>query len=155
MGKYFVNCHLDGAICGLVTESLALDSITRALPHAEACAALLRAFATRLGGSIPDPTRHDDLARKLDPGVVERARPVLTAAAERAEEARRLEQAGDDRSAIAIWHDLFGAPFPTPATMSEAEAAAAWSGGAVTSAGTVSSTALGRQPARPTRSWCS
>jgi hypothetical protein len=154
MGKQFVVHSLEGIVPGLHTETFAHAAVTEPLEHAEACCRILEAGARLLAGTYTDPTGVDPIYRKLKPGVAPRAQAGFAAAARAAREAQRLAAAGDHRSAIAIWHQLFGDPFPAAPAQPVADALGrSFAGGTVTSAGTVSATSRGRQPAPSTRSW--
>jgi hypothetical protein len=153
MAKQFVKHTLGEDFPGLHTESLAFLSVAETLEHAEACEKIFRTGATVLEGDYRDPTGVDVISRKLRPEVRERARVAFAQAAERASEARKLAACGDHAGAIGIWHELFGDPFPTAQAQSVTNAFAASVGGSITSAGAVSASRGGRQPARPTRAW--
>jgi Second Messenger Oligonucleotide or Dinucleotide Synthetase domain len=154
MGKQFVVHSLEGIVPGLHTETFAHAAVTEPLEHAEACCRILEAGARLLAGTYSDPTGVDPISRKLKPGVAPRAQAGFAAAARAAREAKRLAAAGDHHSAIAIWHQLFGDPFPAaPAQPVAGALGRSFAGGTITSAGTVSATSRGRQPAPPTRSW--
>jgi hypothetical protein len=154
MAKQYVVHSLEGLIPGLHVETFAYAAVTEPLEHAEACCRILEAGARLLAGTYTDPTGVDRISRKLKPGVAAQAQAGFATAARRAREAQRLAAAGDHHSSLAIWHDLFGDPFPAPPAQAVADALRrSFAGGAVTSTGTVSTTSRGRQPAPPTRAW--
>lgn len=154
MGKQAIKQLLDGIIPGLHVESWAYIEVTEPIAHDEALTLILEAGARLLGGTYTDPTGVDTISARLKADVIAQAKPVLTEAARRAREARALTDAGDHNEAIRIWHSILGDCFPTPEAQDDATALRnAFHGGAVTSAGGVSSTSAGRQTARPTRSW--
>jgi hypothetical protein len=154
MVKQAIKHLLDGIIPGLHVESWAYLAIDEALAHDEAVARILEKGAALLGRRYTEPTGVDVISERLKPDVIAQAKPVLESVAARAREARRLTDAGDHNEAIRIWHDLFGECFPAPAAQSSGEALKrAFTGGSVTSSGTVSHTNVAAQPARPTRSW--
>jgi hypothetical protein len=154
MAKQCVVHSLEGLIPGLHVETFAYAAVTGPLEYAEASCRILEAGARLLAGAYTDPTGVDQISRKLKPSVAPQAQAAFAAAAHRAREAQRLAAAGDHPGALAIWHDLFGDPFPTPSAQPVADALQrAFAGGSVTSTGTVSTTSRGRQPSPPTRSW--
>ena len=154
MAKQLVMHFLDGIVPGLHVETFAVAVVTESLEHAEACCHVVEAGTRLLAGDYPDPTGVDLISRKLKPGVAPQAQAGFVTAAGRAREAQRLAAAGDHQSALAIWHGLFGDSFPAPPAQPVADAfQRSFAGGTVTSAGTVSATARGRQPAPPTRAW--
>ncbi len=154
MSKHLVRNLLDGDLPGLHVESLAHVVITEELDHAVAIEKLLSIGAQLLCGEYPEPTGRETISRKLKPDVRMRAQSCFMTAAGRAGEARRLAEAGDHGAALVIWAALFGEPFVAPAPQSAEDALAiSFAGGSITSAGTVSPTQAGRQPARPARSW--
>jgi hypothetical protein len=154
MGKQLVIHALDGIVPGLHVETYAYEAITGALDHAEATCRILEAGARLLADDYTEPTGVDIISQKLRPGVAAKAQAAFAAAARRAREAQRLAAAGDHDAANTIWRELFGDPFPAPPRQSVAEALRrSFQGGTITSAGTVSGTARGRQPSPPSRPW--
>lgn len=154
MGKHLVRNLLNGDLPGLHVEAFAYHCIAEPLEHAAAVERLLRCGTSLLQGPYLDPTGRDELSRKLKPGVQPRALACFTDAAAKASEALRLAEAGDHRAALAIWGQLFGEPFPAPSGQTVEDAfSRSFAGGSVTTIGTVSSTTISRQPARPARSW--
>jgi hypothetical protein len=154
MGKQLVVHTLEEIVPGLHVETYAFAAVTEPLTHAEACCRILEVGARLLAGDYPDPTGIDVISRKLKPGVAPQAQAGFATAARRAREAQRLAAAGDHHSALAIWHELFGEKFPAPPAQPVADALrSSFTGGTVTSAGTVSATSRGRQAAVPARSW--
>jgi hypothetical protein len=154
MDKSYKNDHqvLDET-CGLLWESLAYGAITTKMSHSEAVAATLKHAASALTGAVYDPTGADDLTAEWT--TKERVAYVaaVRAAAQRADEALRLEADGDHEAAIELWHDILGEPFPSVPPQS---ATAAWEGltaGGVTGTGRAVRSPRANQPARPGRSW--
>lgn len=142
------------AFPGLHVEAIAYLAITKTMEDAEAVAAVLTTAVEALRHGYFDPTGVDCLSDRLDRDVRQRALTVFVGAAERAQEALRLQAAGDEVEATRIWSSVLGPPFPgvPPQTVDEAFRRVA-TGGSITSIGTASSTTAGRQPARATRSW--
>ena len=154
MAKQVVKEHLDGLIPGLHVESWAYLAITGPMPHDEALAAILTTAADLIGGRYYEPTGVEAISERLDPQDVALARPFLHDLARRAAEALRLAAAGDPKEAQRVWAAICGDLFPAPAAQSAGDALnAAFAGGSVTSAGSVSTTPAGAQRSRPTRSW--
>lgn len=154
MGKQVMKEHLEGVIPGLHVESWAYIAITSTMPHDEALAAILITAADLIGDRYFEPTGVEAISERLDPSAVATAHPVLGDLARRATEARRLSSAGDTIEAMRVWHTVCGGLFPDPPAQTSGDALhAAFTGGSVTSAGSVSSTAAAAQRSRPTRSW--
>ena len=154
MGKQAIKHLLDGIIPGLHVESWAYMVIDRAMDHDKALALLLDTGATALGTLYTEPTGVDTISTRLKPDVIATAKPVLLAAATRAAEARALTEAGDHNEAIRIWHEIFGDCFPAPKPQTPSEALRrSFEGGAVTTAGTVSTSRTGAQRSTPVRPW--
>jgi hypothetical protein len=154
MGKQHVAHRLDSKLPGLHVESIAYEAILEPLDHPQACRRVFETGARLLIIGYTDPTGQDLISRRLDPEVAALAQAEFAEAAQLAREAQRLAAAGDDAAAIAIWHELFGDPFPNPPTQTARDAlASSFAGGSVTSTGRVTTSRAGRQPTPPTRSW--
>ena len=154
MGKQHVAHRLDGKLPGLHVESIAYQEIDGSLDHPEACRRIFETGARLLTIGYTDPTGRDLISRRLDPNVAALAQAEYAVAARLAREAQRLAAAGDDAAAIAIWHELFGDPFPNSPDQTARDAlAGSFAGGSVTSTGRVTTSRAGRQPTLPTRSW--
>lgn len=154
MAKQVIKEHLDGLIPGLHVESWAYLAVTGPMPHDEALAAILTTAADVIGGRYFEPTGVEAISERVDPQDVDLARPILQDLARRADEARRLAAAGDSTEAQRVWAVICGDLFPAPPAQSAGDALnAAFTGGSVTSAGSVSTTPAGAQRSRPTRSW--
>lgn len=139
---------------GLLSESIAFDAIRTSMAHAEACLRVFERGAELLtGSSVYDPTREDNLLRRLDVGTRDAAQRQFAKWTELAREARRLAEKGDQDAAVDVWHQVFGNPFPAGAEESTAAAARAWQGGAPTATGRITTAAIGRTAAPPGRSW--
>ena len=154
MVKSFVRNVLGEAFPGLHAEAIAYMAIAKPMNHAQAVAATLTTAVQALRAGYYDPTGVDRLSDKLDPTVRRNALAAFTTASEQAQEALRLEAAGDDTEALRIWAHVLSAPFPgvTAQTVDQAFALAA-AGRSITSVGTVSSTTAANQASRRTRSW--
>jgi hypothetical protein len=100
-----------------------------------------------------DPTGADDLTEDWTHAQRTAYGAALRKAADRAQEARRLEQDGDHAAAIDVWHALIGDPFPTAPEQSAAEALRGLAAGGITSTGRAVTSNRARQPSRPARSW--
>ena len=70
--------------------------------------------------------------------VREAAAAKFEALAKLALVAEQHSAAGEHSKAVAIWHQIFGDPFPMPETDSRAVLAQAFTGAGITTAGTVS-----------------
>jgi hypothetical protein len=139
--------------CGLLYETLLYEAVTRRMSYPQALAAVLEYAATAVAGPVIDPTKEDDLTADWTPGQRAATVATFTAAAKQAREALELAADGDEAAAVAVWHDILGGPFPTPPAQSVIDTLRALNGGSITSVGVVTPSAVGRQPARPTRSW--
>jgi hypothetical protein len=154
MGKQHVAHRLDSKLPGLHVESIAYEAILEPLDHPQACRRIFETGARLLIIGYTDPTGQDLISRRLDPEVKALAQAEFAEAARLAREAQRLAAAGDDAAAIAIWHELFGDPFPNPPAQTARDAlASSFAGGSVTSTGRVTTSRAGRQNIPPTRSW--
>ena len=154
MGKQVIKVHLDGIIPGLHVESWAYTAVTSTMPHDEAIAEILATAAELIGGKYHEPTGVEAISDRLSPASVKEARPVLEDLARRAAEARRLTQAGDTTEALRVWHTVCGDLFPASSAQTSGDALrTAFTGGSITTAGTVSATTAAVQRSRPTRSW--
>lgn len=154
MGKQVIKEHLEGVIPGLHVESWAYEAVVDTTAHDEALAGILATAAQQIGGTYYEPTGVDRISDRLDPTDVARARPVLRDLADGASEARRLSEAGDAAAALAVWRSVCGDMFPEPPPQTPDDALRnAFTGGSVTSAGTVSATPAAAQRSQPTRSW--
>jgi hypothetical protein len=140
-------------ICGLVVESLTYRAVTRKVAAPDAIAATLRFAATAVLGPVFDPTGVDDLAAGWSRQQRQTFAVVFAAAADRAEEALRLQRAGDEPAAVEAWRALLGEEFPSAPKQSAAQALRGLAAGSVTSTGRVTPTQAGVQVQRPTRSW--
>jgi hypothetical protein len=139
---------------GLLSESITYHVVVESLPHADACAAAFEAGVGMLRkGEILDPTKEDNLLRKLGRAAIEAAQQQFEAWSQLAEEALRLADGGDEAAAIEVWGKIFGDEFPRADAQSEHEAAVAWAAGAPTSTGRVSRARSDRRVARSSRSW--
>lgn len=154
MAKQVVKHLLDGIVPGLHVESWTFIAVTGRMTHDAALSKILEAGAALLGDTYTEPTGVEVISDRLKPDVIAQAKPVLQRAALRAAEARRLTRTGDHNEAIRIWRELCGDCFPDPRPQDVASAlGAAFAGNAVTSSGAVSSTRVGHQANRATRSW--
>jgi hypothetical protein len=156
MIKHLVRTTCEGNLPGLHVEAIAYTTIAESLPHDEACARILEAGSVLLddGGSYTDPTGVEQLSERLPIQKRLIARGHFRAAALRAQEALRLAADGDHHSAISIWRDIFGEPFPEPAGKSaKSILAGAGTAASVTSARTASPSTAGQQRSVPTRAW--
>lgn len=138
---------------GLLWEGLAHDAITKTMPHSRAIAVTLAHAAHALNGPVYDPTDADDLTAEWT--IEERGAYVaaVQAAAQRADEALRLEADGDHEAAIDLWHDALGEPFPSAPPQSTASAWEGLTAGGITTTGRAVRSPRANQPARPARSW--
>jgi hypothetical protein len=140
---------------GIVMESLAFASIRSQLAHPDAVRATLRHAATAVYGPVYEPAGEDDVTAKWTPAQRRSAAQAFTDAAALADEAVRLDGAGDPDSALDAWHTLLGSDFPQPPPRSLEDAAAAWASGSVSRTGRPSSTRAADQQAPAGRSWSS
>jgi hypothetical protein len=154
MAKSFKKDHavLDDT-CGLLWEAFAHQAITVALGHSEAMARILATAAKAVTGPVLDPTGAEDLAADWTHAERTAYAAALRKAAERAQEARRLEQDGEHAAAIEVWQSLIGDPFPAAPEQSAAETLRGLAAGGITSTGRAVTSKRARQPARPSRAW--
>ncbi|MBZ4017871.1 SMODS domain-containing nucleotidyltransferase [Streptomyces purpurogeneiscleroticus] len=108
---------------GLLWEALAYEAVSGPRQHTDAVAGTLAHAAQAVTGPVLDPTGSEDLTADWSEAQRAARAEVLAALAAQAAEARRREQAGDHTDAIGIWHDVFGAPFPSAADARSAETA--------------------------------
>jgi hypothetical protein len=154
MIKQFVKTNCPGHLPGLHVEAIQYATITTRLAHDEACARILEAGAHLLEAGYRDPTGAETLSDRLS----EFDRPIalqrFKESAELAREAVDLAADHDDRAAIAIWHDLFGQPFPEPEAVAERAALSQMlTAATITSGRTPSKSLAGVQPSTPSRAW--
>lgn len=139
--------------CGLLWESLAYGAITRKMSHSEAVAATLKHAAHALTSAVYDPTGADDLTAEWTAEEHVAYVAAVRAAAQRAEEALRLEADGDHDAAIELWHDILGAPFPSVPLQSATSAWEHLAAGGITATGRAVDSPRANQPVRPGRPW--
>ncbi|TFV64601.1 UNVERIFIED_ORG: nucleotidyltransferase [Bacillus sp. AZ43] len=142
-------------VSGIVMESLAFAAIRTELPHADAVLTTLRHAATAVYGPVYEPAGEDDVTAKWTPQQRSIAAQAFSEAAARADEAVRLDAAGDPDGAIDAWHTLLGPDFPKPPARPLKDAAAAWGSGSVSKTGRPSATRAADQQAPAGRSWAS
>lgn len=142
-------------VSGIVMESLAFASIRSQLSHVGAVQATLRHAATAVYGPVYEPAGEDDVTAKwtLDQRSV--AAQVFGYAADAADEAVRLDAAGDPDGAVDAWHALLGPDFPAAPARAEKDVFSAWGSGTVSRTGRPSVTRAADQQAPAGRSWAS
>jgi hypothetical protein len=97
---------------GLHIETFAFNAVTTKMDHAEAIAATLATGASMLLGVYTEPTGVDRIDTRLDADQKVTGQVAMEQLAARAAAALRLAANGDDDGAAAIWHEIFGDPFP-------------------------------------------
>lgn len=153
MLKHWARNTLEG-ISGLYVESAAYDGVSATMRHPEAVCAALRALKQGLETQTQyEPTRVENLYKKLGPDVAEAALPIIGDALRKAEEALELEAAGDDTASLDVWYSLFGDPFPKPPVRSVEDAFRNSLIGGLTSTGVATSSSAARIDTPPVRSW--
>ncbi len=154
MVKSFVHDVLGEAFPGLHAEAITYLAITTVQADAQAIASVLATAVVAIGNGYYDPTGVDRLSDRLPNDVRARARTAFSEASQRAQEALRLEAAGDELGAVRVWKSVLGSQFPEVPPQSVDETfRIAGAGGSITAAGTASTTNVGRQESRRTRSW--
>lgn len=138
---------------GIAMESLAYQVIDTRLRHPDAIALAMTEGARLLAGPLLEPAGEDDMTESWTPLERQRAVDVFTVATRPAQEALRLEAAGDEAAAVDVWHSLFGEGFPVAPAVSEAETLQRLASGSLTSAGRASVTLAGATPEPPGRAW--
>lgn len=138
---------------GIVVESLAYDLIEGRLEDAEAVALVINEGARLLACAVVEPAGDDDVSAKWSADERTVAVTVFESRARQVKEAQRLAEAGDQASAIDVWHDVFGEPFPSAPPRSEAAVLKSLGSGSLTSTQRVSSTSAGITAVRPGRAW--
>jgi hypothetical protein len=142
-------------VSGIVMESLAFAVIRTQQAHADAVRAVLRHAATAVYGPVYEPAGEDDVTAKWTAEQRGIAAQAFGDAAARADEAVRLDAAGDPDGAIDAWHTLLGPDFPAPPARPLEAAASAWASGSVSRTGRPSATRAADQQAPAGRSWAS
>jgi hypothetical protein len=140
---------------GIVMESLAYAAIRSEQADAEAVRTVLRHAASAVYGPVYEPAGEDDVTAKWTPQQRATAAHAFGDAANRADEAVRLDAAGDPDGAIDAWQALLGQDFPKPPARPLKDAAAAWGSGSVSKTGRPSATKGADQQAPAGRSWAS
>lgn len=125
------------------------------MSHDQAVRSILRFAAAAVSGPIYEPAGEDDVTAKWTPQERRVAGRVFTDAARRADEAIRLDAAGDVAGAMDAWYQLLGPDFPAPPARPLKDVAMAWSSGSISSTGRPSSTTAATQVAPAGRSWAS
>lgn len=153
MIKHWERTALHG-LFGLYRESAAFDGIKGPADHD---GAMVHAFAAMKEGlelaTQFDPTRVDNLYRKLEPGVADEALRRVQVAYRKATEAIELEAGGDTPAALAVWYSIFGDPFPKPPTQTVEDAFVNSLKGGLTSTGVATSSSAARVATPPVRPW--
>jgi hypothetical protein len=157
MVKAYRKAHEDQLdfISGIVMESLAFAVIRSQQMDADAVRAVLRHAATAVYGPVYEPAGEDDVTAKWTPEQHRIAAQAFSDAANRADEAVRLDNAGDPDGAIDAWHTLLGDDFPAAPARPLKNAAAAWASGSISQTGRPSPTRAASQQAPAGRSWAS
>lgn len=101
-------------IPGIHIEAFAYQALHKKHAHPKAVARVLKKAADMLTGHYNDPTGEDQISDRLDPNEKELARAGFADLADRAERAVEAASGGDERSALGIWSEVFGDPFPEP-----------------------------------------
>jgi hypothetical protein len=148
--------HLLDFVKGSVGESLAHLVINRRLDDKHAMATVLRFAATAVLSPVIEPGGDDDVTAKWSPVQRNLAASVFSQLAAQAEEALRLEEAGDVTSALGNWRAILGDDFPAPPRRSETAVMSTWgAAGSVSSAGFPSRSSAAEQQHGATRAWSS
>lgn len=153
MIKHWMRHVVEDAIPGFVGECITYAAVMTEMPHDEACATTFTVGSKLLaGGSVEVPGNSENVLERLTPSQVDLLANELEIARARADEAIGLAAAGDDATAVDVWHAIFGEPFPEAPKQTVEEALSALMGGGVSS--TLRATpAANRHRAPVTRSW--
>jgi hypothetical protein len=128
-------------VSGILMETLAFEVLESLSTPQEDIASVLSHAARRVTGPVSDPTREDDLTRKWD------AEDHVVFAAEFArlsriaERAIQLESTGHANGALSEWHAIFGPLVPPVDSMTESQAAHAWTTAGLTPSGAIAPSA--------------
>jgi hypothetical protein len=138
---------------GIAMESLAYQVIDARLRHPDAIALAMTEGARLLAGPLFEPAGEDDMTVKWSPLERQCAIDAFVVAAGQAQEALRLESAGDEAAAVGVWNAILGEGLPAPPGLSEDETLRRLASGSLTSAGRASATFAGATPVPPGRAW--
>ena len=119
MVKTFATVTQGLDVCGLIAESITYNAVTSKVGDQTALLDSFRRGARLTSGGLTDPTGVDDLLKGWDFDRRQAAASIFSRAADLAQEAVDLEQAGDEAGAIATWGRLLGPQFPMPEGGSE------------------------------------
>jgi hypothetical protein len=142
------------AVCGLLIETLAYETIDRSLNHDVAIAKMVAKAPTIAAGAVFDPSGENDLTEDWSIETRAEVIEILEHLSKRTCEAVAAHRDGNESLALQLWSDICGDKFPT-ATLNEEEALdALWQDGGVTATGRITTDPQQvKVTARPTRSW--
>jgi hypothetical protein len=106
-------------------------------------------------GPVYEPAGEDDVTAKWTPDQRRIAAQAFSDAADSADEALRLDAAGDPDGAVDAWHTLLGPDFPAAPARAPKDVLSAWASGTVSRTGRPSGTSAADQQAPAGRSWAS
>jgi hypothetical protein len=140
-------------ITGIVVESLLYNCLATQMTDKQAIARFLAHAKNAVRGQVLEPAGEDDVTAKWTDDQRDVAARTYAEASAKANEALRLEEAGDVDTALRVWHDLFGDAFPAPPGRSAHGILTAAAAGSLSIAGYPTSTQAASQKAAPARAW--
>ena len=140
-------------ITGIVVESLLYNCLATQMTDKHAIARFLAHAKNAVRGQVLEPAGEDDVTAKWTDDQREAATRTYAEASGKADEALRLEEAGDVDTALRVWSDLFGEAFPAPPGRSAHAILTAAAAGSLSIAGYPTSTQASSQKAAPARAW--
>lgn len=139
-------------VCGLLVESLTYDAVSEKVAPQMAMLGIFEAGAERLGESYAGLAQDDLTTKWTDAQRVQVVR-FFEQNRRKAQEAIRLEQAGDEVGAVDVWREVFGDVFPVPnISFAERLRTVSLGGGSITLDGRLTTVPGNARPHRPWRS---
>jgi hypothetical protein len=108
-----------------------------------------------VASKVMDPTGENDLTENWTAEERQVAVNEFSRLAEMADEALRLEAAGDEDAALDVWREVLGSDEFKPVTRSPEEVLSSWHTGSLASSGRPTTTSVGAVAPTPGRGWLS
>lgn len=140
-------------ITGIVVESLLYGCVSTKMADKQAIARFLAHAKDAVPGPVLEPAGEDDVTAKWTDDQRDVAARTYAEASAKANEALRLERAGEVDVALRVWHELIGDAFPAPPSRSAQGVLTAAAAGSLTIAGYPTSSQAAGQKAAPGRAW--